>query len=389
MPTMAVDLPVQDRAVTVVGSSTHAMATTAALIAAGAVVTAVSLDPAPHLQDQAARGLLTLRRSTFTSADIGSAELIFAYTGDPERDAAIADEATTRGVFCVRTHPHAGSAHSAPAHNPTPGRVILVGGGPGDPGLLTVAGRDAITLADVIVTDRLAPVSALAELAPHAEIVDVSKIPGGRRTEQCTINDLLVTHAQAGKTVVRLKGGDGFVFGRGGEEIDHCVTAGVSVDVIPGVSSSIAAPATALIPVTHRGLTQGFTVVSGHVPPGHPESTVNYRALAQANTTIVLMMAVANLEAIAASLLDAGMAAETPAAVIADGTLSSQRVLRAPLRSIASLARRADIGPPATTVIGAVAGFLPGRTALPELSVTAGSPQHIPVGVLVSRQDEQ
>lgn len=363
--TMAVDLPVEGRPVTVVGSSTHAMTATAALIRSGAIVTAMALDPAPYLEDLAARGLLTLHRRAFTSADICSAAMIFAYTDDPERDAAIAREATAHGLFCVRTGPQARSAHAMPARNGKAGRVILVGGGPGDPGLLTVAGRDAITRADVVVTDRLAPVSALAKLAPHAEIIDVSKIPGGRRTEQCTINELLVTHALAGKTVVRLKGGDGFVFGRGGEEVDHCVTAGVSVDVIPGVSSSIAAPATALIPVTHRGLTQGFSVVSGHVPPGHPESTVDYRALARANTTIILMMAVANLEAIAATLLDAGMAADTPAAVIADGSLSSQRVLRAPLESIGSLVRGADIGPPATTVIGAVAGFVPGCTALP------------------------
>lgn len=371
--TIAVDLPVQGRPVTVVGSSTQAMTATAALIHSGAVVTAVSLDPAPYLQDLADRGLLTLHRRAFTSSDICSAALIFAYTGDPDRDAAITREATARGVFCVRAGLQARTAHAAPARDGKTGRVILVGGGPGDPGLLTVAGRDAITRADVVVTDRLAPVSALAELAPHAEIIDVSKIPGGRRTEQSTINELLIAHALAGKTVVRLKGGDGFVFGRGGEEVDHCVTAGVSVDVIPGVSSSIAAPATALIPVTHRGLTQGFTVVSGHVPPGHPESTVDYRALAQANTTIILMMAVANLDAIAAALLDAGMAADTPTAVIADGTLPSQRVLRAPLQSIGSLVRGADIGPPATTVIGAVAGFLPGCTAVPVVAeLTAG-----------------
>lgn len=365
MPTMAVDLPVQGRPVTVVGSSTRAMTTIADLIHSGAVVTAVSLDPSPYVADLAARGLLTLRRRTFTSTDIGSAALIFACTGDPDQDSAIADEATARAVFCVRTDLRDRSVHPLPTRDGEIGRVILVGGGPGDPGLLTLAGRDAITRADVVITDRLAPVSALAELAPHADIIDVSKIPGGRRTEQSTINDLMVAHALAGRTVVRLKGGDGFVFGRGGEEVDHCLRAGVSVNVIPGVSSSIAAPATALIPVTHRGLTQGFTVVSGHVPPGHPESSVNYQALARANTTIILMMAVANLEAIAASLLDAGMSGDTPAAVIADGTLSSQRVLRAPLSSIATVARSAGIGPPATTVVGAVAGFLPGCTALP------------------------
>jgi uroporphyrin-III C-methyltransferase len=241
--------------------------------------------------------------------------------------------------------------------------VTLVGGGPGDPGLLTVAGRDAIANADVIVTDRLAPVSVLGELAPHALVVDASKIPGGRRMEQSEINSHLISHALAGRSVVRLKGGDGFVFGRGGEEVDECVKAGVTVDVIPGVSSAIAAPASAMIPATHRGLTQGFTVISGHVPPDHRESAVNYAALARTNTTIILMMAVANLDAIARALMDGGMSVDTPAAVIADGSLSSQREVRGTLGSIAAAARRADIGPPATTVIGAVAGFVPGRSA--------------------------
>jgi uroporphyrin-III C-methyltransferase len=180
---------------------------------------------------------------------------------------------------------------------------------------------------------------------------------------QSVINSHLISHALAGKNVVRLKGGDGFVFGRGGEEVDECVLAGITVNVIPGVSSAIAAPAVAMIPATHRGLTQGFTVISGHVPPGDPESTVNYAALAQANTTIVLMMAVANLDAITSALIDAGMSVQTPAAVIADGSLSSQRVVRSTLDAIAAAARAAGIGPPATAVIGAVAGFVPGRTA--------------------------
>ena len=240
------------------------------------------------------------------------------------------------------------------------GRVVIVGGGPGDPGLLTVAGHAALCAADVIVTDRLAPVAILDEIAPHARIIDVAKVPGGRRTEQCVINAMLIEHARAGRNVVRLKGGDGFVFGRGGEELDECVRAGVEVTVIPGVSSSVAAPAAALIPVTHRGLTQGFTVVSGHVPPDHPECTVNYPALAAANTTIVLMMAVANLEAITSVLIDSGLPGHTPAAVITDGTLRAQQVVRADLGTVAAAARAAGVRPPATTVIGAVAGFVPG-----------------------------
>lgn len=359
--TISVDLPVAGRAVVVAGSSGRAMTTTGALVRASAVVTVISDAPTAYLSDLAERGLVTVRQRSIVASDFDSATLIFACTGTPALDEWITEEARKRGVFCIGD---AGGTKRQPKltnGRPRVGRVILVGGGPGSPGLLTIAGRDAIAEADVIVTDRLAPVGVLAEIAPLAEIVDASKIPGGRRLEQSQINSLLISHALQGKTVVRLKGGDGFVFGRGGEEVDECVRAGIAVDVIPGVSSSIAAPASAMIPATHRGLTQGFTVVSGHVPPEHPESTINYAALAQANTTIILMMAVANLDAITAALIDGGMGAETPAAVIADGSLPSQREVRARLDTIAGAARSAGIGAPATTVIGAVAGFIPGK----------------------------
>lgn len=358
--TVSVDLPVAGRAVTVMGSSGRAMATTGSLVDAGAVVTVVSPDPTPYLCDLAARGLITMRRRAFTGTDVDEAALVFARTGVAASDASIAAHAHRRGVFCIHDEPTPAPPSSSTDARPRVGRVILVGGGPGDPGLLTVAGRNALARADVIVADRLAPVSVFGAVAPHALVVDASKIPGGRRMEQSEINSHLIDHALAGKTVVRLKGGDGFVFGRGGEEVDECVRAGIAVDVIPGVSSAIAAPAAAMIPVTHRGLTQGFTVISGHVPPEHPDSAVNYSALAQANTTIVLMMAVANLAPITAALIEAGMSIHTPAAMIADGCLSSQRETRATLGTIAAAAKAAGIGPPATTVIGAVAGFVPG-----------------------------
>ena len=356
--TITVDLPVRGRAVTVVGSSGRAMARTRGLLDAGAVVTVVSAAPTAALGDLAARHLITLRRKHFGDDDLDGAALLFAYTGDERLDASIAEAADARGLFCVgELEPRS----AAGPGRPRVGRVTLVGGGPGDPGLLTVAGRDAIARADVVVADRLAPLAVVAELAPHALVVDAAKIPGGRRMEQSEINSHLISHALAGRSVVRLKGGDGFVFGRGGEELDECVRAGIAVDVIPGVSSAIAAPASALIPVTHRGLTQGFTVVSGHVPPGHPESTVDYAALARANTTIVLMMAVKNLGAIACALIDGGLSRDTPAAVIADGSLSSQLAVRATLDTLADVVAAAAIGPPATAVIGAVAGFVPGR----------------------------
>ncbi|MDN5717450.1 MAG: uroporphyrinogen-III C-methyltransferase, partial [Janibacter sp.] len=197
---------------------------------------------------------------------------------------------------------------------PTPtGRVLLVGGGPGDPGLLTVSGRDALIAADVVVTDRLAPIAAIAEHAPQAEVIHVGKIPRGEFTPQERINELLVEHARAGKVVVRLKGGDGYLFGRGGEEWQHCIAAGIPVEIVPGVSSAFSVPALAGIPVTHRGLSQGVAVVSGHVAPEDPRSEVDWAALATSRLTIVILMGVATLGSIAEALIAAGLPADTPA----------------------------------------------------------------------------
>lgn len=240
-----------------------------------------------------------------------------------------------------------------------PGSVTLVGGGPGDPGLITVQGLHAIRQADVLVYDRLAPLECLAEARPGAELVDVGKIPRGRQTPQDRINEVLVAEATAGKRVVRLKGGDSFVFGRGGEEWQACAAAGVPVHVVPGVTSAVAVPELAGIPVTHRSLTQGFTVVSGHVPPGDPRGTVDWAALAHARTTLVILMGVKYLPQIAAALLDAGLDGRTAAAVIASvvgptGRTTSARVLRGSLADIAELARGEHVEPPAVVVLGDV-----------------------------------
>ncbi|WP_228266169.1 uroporphyrinogen-III C-methyltransferase [Microlunatus elymi] len=239
------------------------------------------------------------------------------------------------------------------------GEVVLVGGGPGDPGLLTVAGLAAIKDADVIAADRLAPLAALAQARPDAEIIDVGKIPRGPAAEQRSIEALLIERAQQGLKVVRFKGGDNFVFGRGGEEWQACAAAGVPVRIIPGVTSAIAAPAAAGIPVTHRSLTQGFTVVTGHVRPDDPRSTVDWAALARTGTSLVIMMGMAHLPVITETLINNGLAADTPAAVIEDGTLSTMRIVRAPLADIAASTRAEGLGAPATIVIGAVAAFDP------------------------------
>ena len=157
--------------------------------------------------------------------------------------------------------------------------MAIIGGGPGDPGLITVRGRQLLAEADVVLTDRLAPRSLLDELRDDVEIIDAGKIPYGRAMAQEHINAALISHAQAGRFVARLKGGDPFVFGRGAEEVLACLRAGVPVTVVPGVTSAVGVPASAWIPVTHRGVAQEFHVVSVHVPPGDERSTVNWELL--------------------------------------------------------------------------------------------------------------
>ncbi|WP_245701505.1 uroporphyrinogen-III C-methyltransferase [Tessaracoccus oleiagri] len=222
---------------------------------------------------------------------------------------------------------------------------------------MTVAGLKALQEADVVLHDRLGPLELLAECPPGAEIINVGKIPRGEFTPQEEINHLLVDRARRGKHVVRLKGGDNYVFGRGGEEWLACAEAGIPVRVIPGVTSAVSVPALAGIPVTHRSLSQGFTVVSGHVPPGDPRSDVDWGALARSGLTIVVLMGVHNLPLIASALVDGGLPGSTAAAIVADGTTSHQRTLRAPLARIADEAAAAGMAPPAIIVVGAVAGL--------------------------------
>jgi len=238
--------------------------------------------------------------------------------------------------------------------------VILVGGGPGDPELLTLKGFQALADADVVVVDRLAPLAVLGGLREDVEIIDVSKIPRGRFTPQEEINDLLVSRAREGRVVVRLKGGDPFVFGRGLEEVIACTQAGVCVEVIPGVSSAIAAPELAGIPLTHRGISQGFTVVSGHVAPEDPRSTLDWDALARGGTTLVVLMGVENLGSIVDALVDAGLDMDTPLACVMDGGLPSQKAVLTSLSKVAGSGPPPELHSPAVIVIGAVAAFAAG-----------------------------
>ena len=246
---------------------------------------------------------------------------------------------------------------AATASDVVPGGVALVGGGPGDPELITVRGRRLLASADVVVTDRLAPPELLAELSPHVEIIDAAKIPYGRAMAQESINDVLIDRARSGKFVVRLKGGDPFVFARGYEEVLACAAAGIPVTVVPGVTSAIAVPAMAGVPVTHRAVNHEFVVVSGHLSPEHPESLVNWNALAQLTGTLVLMMAVERIELFAEILRKGGRPAETPVLVVQQGTTAGERVLRTTLADVAEEIRDQGIRPPAIIVIGPVAGL--------------------------------
>ena len=355
---LRVDLPVAGREVLVVGGGVAALGRIAALRAAGAEVIVFAENPVASVADLAARDLIRLHERPATDADLAAAWLIFAATGNVDSDAGITARADRMGRFCLTG---TGLQSSEPVGDRLKpgGRVVLVGGGPGDPGLVTLTGLLAIQEADVVIADRLAPLAILEHVKPGTEIIDVAKIPRGEYTPQAEINRLLIAHARAGKSVVRLKGGDNFVFGRGGEEWQACASAGIEVQLVPGLSSALAAPALAGIPVTHRSLNQGFTVVTGHVPPGDPRSMLDWAALARTGTALIILMGVANLAAISTVLVQAGMDPATPAATISDAGHPGQRSVRASVAQIAAATTTAGLGAPAVTVIGSVAGFDP------------------------------
>ena len=411
-------LLLQGRRVLVVGGGTVATRRVPALLDAGARVEVVSphLTPALRALVDAGRVLWSERR--FQASDVDGAWLVQVAVDDRAAAAAVSAAALERRVFCVR----ADDRHAATAWTPATtrhgavtvavtaggdppravvirdaireglldgtlpgcaapaglaeaparevlggGRVVLVGAGPGDPELITVKGRRLLAEADVVVADRLVPGLLLDELRPEVELVDASKIPYGPAKAQEEINRILVERAAAGLTVVRLKGGDPYVFGRGGEEAIACAQAGVPVTVVPGVTSSVAAPAVAGIPVTHRGVAHEFTVVSGHVAPEDPSSLVDWPALARMRGTLVVLMGLKNLPKIAATLLAHGRAPETPAAVVQEGTTGAQRVLRTVLSEVAAETAEAGFRPPAIVVVGEVVDVLqtPSESASP------------------------
>ncbi len=391
-------LRLSGRRVLMVGGGHVAQRRVPALLASGAVVTVVSPEATPAIEALADAGEITWERRRFEDSDVDDVWYVVAATNDRAANQAVSASAESRRVFCVRADdameasawtPATGRSSdftvavlsngvgnrdprrlaavrdeilaglregtiAAPHHrDKTPG-VVLVGGGPGDPELLSIAGRKALMEADVVVADRLAPRELLGDLPPTTELVDVAKIPRGRFTAQEAINELIVARALEGKRVVRFKGGDSFVFGRGFEEVLACREAGVPVTVVPGLTSPVAVPALAGIPVTHRGVTHEFTVLSGHLPPGHPDSLVDYEAVARLTGTLLLMMAVENASLIAKELVHQGRDPETPVAVVCDGSMPAERTVLATLGSLGEQIAEHRVRAPAIIVVGEV-----------------------------------
>jgi uroporphyrin-III C-methyltransferase/precorrin-2 dehydrogenase/sirohydrochlorin ferrochelatase len=392
-PTYPVGLRLAGRKVLVVGGGHVAQRRIPTLIAAGADVHVVAREATMAIEGMSDEITLVIR--DFEPADLDGAWYAIAATDNAETNAAVAEAAEERRIFCVRSDDaseatawtpavgrhdgltvavlanreprrsaavrdqimealRSGGAIDAGTHTEKKAGVVLVGGGPGDPDLVTIAARNAIASADVVVADRLAPRELLADLAPDVELIDVAKLPRGRYASQEFINEVIVDRAKAGKRVVRFKGGDNFVFGRGYEEIIACRAADVPVEIIPGLSSSISVPARAGIPVTHRGVTHEFTVISGHIPPEHPDSLVNWGAVAQMQGTVVLLMAVENAPKIAAALVAGGRPVETPVAVIMDGTMPDERTVLSTLGTLADDIVTEGVTPPAIIVVGEV-----------------------------------
>ncbi len=394
MTGLPISLDLLGRRVVIVGGGAVATRRARTFTEAGAEVVVI----APVVTDELVGLPVRVLQRRYLPGDLALAWLAVTATDDQAINTAVADEAAASRIFCVRADTaSAGSARvpailhsgeitvsvnagddprravalrnliasalqtgelaSRPVRVATAGSVALVGGGPGDPELITVRGRRLLREADVVVTDRLAPRTLLDALEPDVEIIDCGKSAHRHNLTQDQINAVIVERAQRGKRVVRLKGGDPFVFGRGGEEVAACVAAGVAVQVVPGITSAIAAPAAAGIPVTHRGLAADFAVVSGHRDPERAEAGWNWPQLAVGPATLVVLMGMDTLAGIAAELIEHGRPAGTPAAAIHRATMPDQRVVRSTLGRLATEVQAAGLGAPSVVVIGAVAAL--------------------------------
>ncbi|MEU5402944.1 uroporphyrinogen-III C-methyltransferase [Streptomyces sp. NPDC005963] len=393
-PAYPVGLRLAGRRVVVVGGGQVAQRRLPALIAAGADVVLVSPSATASVEAMAAAGEIRWEQRRYADGDLAEAWYVLVATADSTANDQVSAEAERRRIWCVRSD----DATAATAWTPATGRsdgltvavltgrdprrsaavrdaiveglrdgtlaarhhrtktpgVALVGGGPGDPDLITVRGRRLLAEADVVIADRLGPRDLLDELPPHVEVIDAAKIPYGRFMAQEAINNALIEHAKAGKAVVRLKGGDPFVFGRGMEEAEALAAEGIPCTVVPGISSSISVPGAAGIPVTHRGVAHEFTVVSGHVAPDDERSLVDWTALARLRGTLVVLMGVDKIGAIARTLIAGGRDPHTPVALVQEGTTAAQRRVDATLATVAETVVAASVRPPAVIVIGEV-----------------------------------
>lgn len=399
------------RPVLVVGGGPVAARRAKGLLDAGARVTVVAPVASSALRELADAGLITWEQRPYLPSDVDGVWFVQTATGDSAVDSQVSKDAEAQRIWCVNASDHEASAawtpavavvddvkiainaggdprramalrdavataletgdlplrrRRAPKDTASAGSVALVGGGPGDTGLITVRGRRLLGQADVVVADRLGPRELLNELAPDVRVIEVGKTPGHHPVPQTEINRILVDEALKGNRVVRLKGGDPYVLGRGGEEAEHCRQHGVEVEVVSGVTSAISVPAAAGIPVTHRGLAKGFSVVTGHEElsevPARPDHT------------IVLLMGVAALRDSAAALAGAGLPQDTPVGIVENGYLPNQRVTIGTLGSIADQAEAAGVANPAVIVIGdvvRVSPFAPSHFKTADYSTTS------------------
>ncbi|PYF99775.1 uroporphyrinogen-III C-methyltransferase [Georgenia satyanarayanai] len=365
--TTLLGLELTGRTVLVAGGGRAAARRVRAMLDDGALIRVVAPGLCADLRllvdDPASARALTWLAREVRESDLDGVWLALAATDDPAVDRAVARWAEERRTWCV----DAGAVHDRTARTPEStssagrrrrrrasggvGSVVLVGGGPGAVDLLTVRGRRALAEADVVVTDRLGPVDVLDELAPGVEVVDVGKTPGHHPVPQEEINAILVAQARRGRRVVRLKGGDPFVYGRGGEEVAACHAAGIPVEVVPGVSSALSVPALAGIPLTHRGTVAAFHVTSGH-------DALDEAALVSARdrtATLVILMGVSQLPRLMTQLLTAGADPGLPVALVENGSTPRQRVTRAVLGDVVRRAAEVGVRSPAVIVVGDVA----------------------------------
>ncbi|GAB3544246.1 uroporphyrinogen-III C-methyltransferase [Arthrobacter tumbae] len=397
--TYPLGLQLRGRRVLVVGGGPVAARRLQALLDDGARVTVVAPFACEDITDAAAAGRVDWQQREYRTADLDGAWLVLAHSGSAEAQDRIAAEADALRIWCVKGGDSAASAAWVPAvariddvtvavntdgdpkraaalrdgvaaalesgelplrryrraSENAMGSVALVGGGPADAGLITTRGRRLLAQADVVVADRLGPRSLLTGLSADVQVIEVGKLPGHHPVPQDEINRILVEQALLGNRVVRLKGGDPYVLGRGGEEEAYCRDHGVPVEVVPGVTSAISVPAAAGIPVTHRGVAKGFSVITGHEDIRQQTGLIPLGS----DHTLILLMGVSLLRSSASSLITGGRAASTPVAIIESGWMESQRVTTGTLETIADLAEARGVESPAVIVVGNVVALSP------------------------------